>query len=205
MHREPRSLGPRGPARFLPPIVWMGLIALGSSDLLADNRTGHWMLTLLGKVALWASSTHLDMAHIVVRKLGHLVEYGILAILWCRALAGSARATTLAFVLAAVYGGVDELWQSLYPSRTPAVTDVAFDAIGALLGLAAWTGHGPLTAATLRGAAWGTGLLAGLAVLGLIVDATLGRPVGEFGVAALGLGLVAAGLARLSDGRRKGR
>jgi hypothetical protein len=75
---------------------------------------------------------------------------------------------------------------------------VAVDALGAWLALAAWTGPGPLPTATLRVAAWGTGLLAGLAVLGIALDSMLGRPAADVGVAALGLTLVAAGLARLA-------
>ena len=196
--REPRPVAARGPARFLPPILWMGLIALGSSSLLADDRTARWVVASLGDLVPWASPATLAAANVGLRKLGHLVEYGVLAVLWYRALAPSPRAVTAALILAAIYGGVDELRQGLPPSRTPATTDVALDAAGALLGLAAWNGHGPLTAVTLRGAVWGTGLLAGLAALGVAVDATLGRPAADLGVAALGLGLVAGGLARLA-------
>lgn len=198
MRTDPGPLAARGPARFLPPLLWMALIALGSSSLLAGDRTGRWMLGLLGTLAPWASQATLAAAHFGLRKLGHLVEYGILAVLWHRALAPLPYATMAAFVLAAAYGGLDELWQGLHPSRTPAVSDVAVDAGGALLGLAAWTGHALLTAATLRGAAWGVGLLAGLAALGVAVDTTLGRPAADLGVTALGLGLVAGGLARLA-------
>jgi VanZ family protein len=176
----------------------MGLIALGSSSLLADDRTGRWVLASLGHLVPWAGPATLAAANVGLRKLGHLVEYGVLAVLWHRALAPSPRAVTAAFILAAIYGGLDEFWQGLHPSRTPAVSDVAVDAGGALLGLAAWTGHALLTAATLRGAAWGVGLLAGLAALGVAVDTTLGRPAADLGVTALGLGLVAGGLARLA-------
>jgi hypothetical protein len=101
-----------------------------------------------------------------------------------------------AFALAAAYGGVDELRQGLDPSRVPAVTDVAVDALGAALGLAAWTEPGRLRTAALRLAAGGIALLAGLGVLGGTLDVALGRPAADGGVAALGLGLVAAGLAR---------
>ena len=185
----------RGPARFLPPLLWMGLIALGSSSLLSGGRTGRWMLALLGALAPWASAALLDAAHFGLRKLGHLVEFGVLAVLWYRALAPSPRAVTAAFVLAAAYGGVDELRQGLDASRTPAVGDVAVDALGALLGLAAWTEPGRLRTGALRIAAWAVALLAGLSVLGVTLDLALGRSAADVGVGALGLGLVAAGLA----------
>jgi hypothetical protein len=173
----------------------MAVIAVGSSGFLSGDRTGHWMVAVFGHLAPGASPGLLDAAHIGARKIGHLVEFGVLAVLWCRALAPSPRAVPLAFVLATVYGGFDELRQGLVPNRVPAVTDVMVDSLGALLGLAAWTEPGPLRWRTIRGVTWTAGLLAGLAVLGLALDAALGRPAVDVGVAALGLGLVALGLA----------
>jgi VanZ family protein len=196
MPAESRPFAPRGPARFLPPLLWMGLIALGSSSLLSGERTGRWMLALLAQLAPWAGPALLEGVHFGLRKLGHCVEFGVLAVLWLRALAPSPRRVMAAFALAAAYGGVDELRQGLDPSRVPALTDVAVDALGAALGLSAWTEPGPLRTRALRFAAWGVALLAGLGVLGVTLDVALGRPAADVGVAALGLGLVAAGLVR---------
>ena len=198
MRVELRPLTPRGPARFLPPLLWMGLIALGSSSFLSGDRTGRWMLALLGALAPWASAALLNAAHFGLRKVGHLVEFGVLAVLWYRALAPSPRAVAAAFGLAAAYGGVDELRQGLDPSRVPAVGDVAVDALGALLGLAAWTEPGRLGTGARRGAAWGVAALAGLSALGVILDVALGRSAADVGVAALGLGLVLGGLTRVA-------
>jgi hypothetical protein len=172
----------------------MGVIAVGSSDLLSGDRTGPWMIAMLGHLAPGASPGLLETAHIGLRKVGHLVEFGVLAILWFRSLAPSPRAVPLAFILATAYGGVDELRQGLVPSRVPAVSDVMVDSLGALLGLAAWTEPGSLPQVTMRVATWGVGCLAGLAVLGFALDSTLGRPAMDVGIAALGLGLVAGGL-----------
>lgn len=200
MPTEPRPAGRRSVTRLLPPLLWMGLIALGSSSVLSGDRTGLWMAALAEHLAPWASPGLVDGVHFAVRKLGHLIEFGILSVLWHRALVPSSRAVTAAFTLAAAYGGLDELRQGLDPSRVPAWSDVAVDAVGAWLGLAAWVESTRLGPATLRGAAVGAGLLAGLAVLGVALDAMLGRPVIDVGLAALGLGLVAAGLARLARG-----
>jgi hypothetical protein len=178
----------------------MGVIAIGSSGFLSGDRTGQWMVAVLGQIAPGASPGLLEAAHIGVRKVWHLVEFGVLAVLWCRALGPSPRAVPLAFILATLYGGLDELRQGLVPNRVPALSDVMVDAIGALLGLAAWTEPGPLRWGTIRGATWTTGLVAGLAVLGLALDAALGRPTMDVGVAALGLGLVAIGLAWRAQG-----
>jgi VanZ family protein len=174
----------------------MVAIALGSSDVLADGRTSPVWLGLLERLAPWASPATLAASNVGLRKLGHVIEYGILAILWYRALTPSPHAATTAFLVATVYGGLDELWQGLHPSRTPALGDVIIDAGGALLGLLAWTG--PWRAAWLEGAAWGVGALAGIAGLVVGVDLALGRPAAALAVAAVGLGLVAAGLGCLA-------
>jgi VanZ family protein len=202
MPTEPPRLAPRGPTRFLPPVLWMGLIALGSSSLLSGDRTGRWMLALLAQLAPWASPDLLAGAHFGLRKLGHLVEFGILAILWHRSLVPAPRAVSAAFALAAAYGGLDELRQGLDPTRTPALGDVVVDAVGAGLGLAAWTGPGPLRTTALWCAAAATGILAGLAVAGIALDASLGRPVADIGVAAVGLCVVAVALCRMARGQR---
>jgi VanZ family protein len=197
MHLKPRLPVERGPARFLPPILWMGVIAVGSSGLLSGDRTGPWVLAVLGHLAPGAGPGLLESAHIGLRKVGHLVEFGVLAILWYRALVPQAHAIPLAFILATAYAGVDEVHQALVPSRVPAVTDVMVDSLGALLGLALWTEPGSLPRVTMRVAAWGVGCLAGLAVVGVVLESVLGRPAMDVGIAALGLGLVAGGLAWL--------
>jgi hypothetical protein len=188
----------RGPARFVPPLLWMALIALGSSSLLAGDRTAQWLPALLGPLAPWAGPAMIAAAHFALRKLGHLVEFGILAVLWRRALAPWPRAVTAAFVVASLYAGVDEWRQGLTPDRGPAATDVAIDALGALLGLAAWEGAGPLAAGTVRAVAWGLGLAAGLGLLLVPIDLALGRPAAALAVTAVGLGVLAGGLARLA-------
>ena len=195
MARPPQE---RGPLRFLPPVLWMGVIAVGSSGFLSGDRTGQWVFAVLGHLAPGAGPSLLDFAHIGIRKVGHLVEFGILAVLWHRALAPSPSAVPLAFVLTAAYGGLDELRQWLTPSRVPAVSDVMVDSLGALLALAAWTEPSPLGRGAMRVATWAVGLLAGLAVVGIALDATLARRVVDVTAAALGLGLLTVGLARLA-------
>jgi hypothetical protein len=178
----------------------MGVIAVGSSSLLAGDRTGRFMVAVLAWLAPWASPAAVAAVHVGLRKLGHLVEFGILAVLWRRALAPWPRAVSGAFVLASLYAGVDELRQGLTPDRSPSVVDVAIDALGALLGLAVWEGPGPLGGRVARGAAWGLGLVAAVGLLTVPIDLALGRPAWGLGACAIGLAVVAGGLARA--GRR---
>src|SRR5262245_6636391 len=103
MSTAPGSRAEGGFVRFVPPLLWMGVIALGSTDLLAGERTGRFMLELLGPLVPSASPDTLAIAHLGVRKLGHLVEYGILAILWHGALAPSPSAVRTALLVAAAY------------------------------------------------------------------------------------------------------
>ena len=152
-----RSPARRGPARFVPPILWMGLIGLGSSSLLSGSRTGHWMYSLFGQLGSWATPALFEAVHLAIRKIGHLLEFGVLAVLWYRALAPAPRAAAAAFLLATAYGAVDELRQGLDPSRVPAVSDVVVDGLGAWIALAAWTESRALRAATLRSRGLGGG------------------------------------------------
>jgi VanZ family protein len=203
MTDDARPPARRGSARFVPPILWMGLIGLGSSSLLSGSRTGHWMYSLFGQLGAWTTPALLEAIHLGIRKLGHLLEFGVLAVLWYRALAPAPRATAAALLLATAYGAVDELRQGLDPSRVPAVTDVVVDGLGAGIALAAWAESRALRAATLRVAAWVVGALAALGALATVLDLSLGRPAGDVAGAALGLGLLAAGLARWAQGARR--
>jgi VanZ family protein len=70
----------------------------------------------------------------------HLFEFGVLALLWYRALSwdGSgwqARAALTAFFLAAGSAMLDEIHQTFVTSRTGTALDVGLDSAGAAAGL----------------------------------------------------------------------
>jgi VanZ family protein len=79
-------------------------------------------------------------------KEAHAFTYGVLAFLCLVGLTGARwRGTTrrrvaIAFLLAVLYGISDEFHQSFVPGRTPDVLDLAADAAGAALVLAACWG-----------------------------------------------------------------
>ena len=74
-----------------------------------------------------------------VKKLGHFVEYAVLALLFLRALRGTQSPTrqhlAWAFTLTVLYAITDEYHQTLVPGRAGRWEDVVIDASGALLAL----------------------------------------------------------------------
>jgi VanZ family protein len=75
-------------------------------------------------------------------KLLHVMEYGGLALLTCRALVGEgigrSTALLLALVISSLYGITDEWHEAFVPSRNPDVLDWLSDSIGSALGAAAY-------------------------------------------------------------------
>lgn len=136
-----KSTGPAGPlARWLPVVLWAAVISLLSSDAFSGDNTGGMMLPLLRTLLPAASADDLLAAHAVLRKLAHVTEYAILAMLVFRALDDPGRTlgwlVVVALLCCAGYAALDELHQAFVPSRTASPLDVALDASGAALGLA---------------------------------------------------------------------
>jgi VanZ family protein len=97
--------------RFGPPVALMGLIfALSAQPDLGTD---------LGTVDL------------VGRKLVHMTEYGLLFVLWLRALGW--RAPWAAAAIALGYAATDELHQTFVHGRHGTPVDVAIDALGIFL------------------------------------------------------------------------
>jgi VanZ family protein len=127
----------------MPAIVWMTLIFLGSTDILSAEHTSRFLVPLLRWLDPQISFATLNTIQFGIRKLGHLTEYAILAMLLWRALRsgtrGQMKMSILFFVAAlacAIFAASDEFHQSFVPSRTASPTDVMIDVCGALVGLA---------------------------------------------------------------------
>jgi VanZ family protein len=130
---------------WLPVTLWMGLIFVMSTDVGSATQTSR----IIEPLVLWikpnASQEQFELVHFLVRKLGHLSEYAVLALLLLRAIRRSQcstshkwswRAAGFALLVAAAYAATDEWHQSFIPGRTAALTDVLIDSSGALIGLA---------------------------------------------------------------------
>lgn len=135
--------------RWGPPILWMGLISLGSTDGLSADQTSRFIGPLLRWLFPAAAPDTLGLLHEAIRKLGHVAEFAILGLLWYRGLVWGARGRKTgmafaAFALSVLFAVVDEGHQGFHPTREASVLDVGWDSLGALCGVAAgyllWAG-----------------------------------------------------------------
>jgi len=118
-----------------------------SSPRLGWHGIGRYWVPLIGYMVLifYLSSQPLEELQLPeiwnIDKLLHIVEYGVLGVLWLRALTRyfykGARLTLkwLALLFTILYGVSDEVHQMLVPNRTPSIFDVMADGLGAWLGV----------------------------------------------------------------------
>ncbi|GBC81977.1 hypothetical protein HRbin10_01095 [bacterium HR10] len=154
--------------RWLPAVIWTGVVLGFSSDALAAAQTSRVLLPLLRIVFPSADPETLEALHLGLRKLAHAVEYAILAALYARAvsgrfrLEGGAREVLLhqggrILLGVALVAAVDEYRQSLSPVRTGSIRDWGIDLCGASLALMLlWRARAPA-----RGASGDVGKQAG--------------------------------------------
>jgi VanZ family protein len=126
----------------MPAMVWMLVIFVGSTDVLSAEQTSRFLVPFLLWLGPQISIATITTIHFALRKLGHLMEYAILAaLLWCALRSTliwmrSIAITGLVFCASAVFAASDELHQSFVPVRTASVKDVMIDICGATIALA---------------------------------------------------------------------
>lgn len=97
--------------RFLPPIALMGAIFLLSAEPNLSSGLGFWDL--------------------ILRKLAHIGSFGLLTLLWWRALVRhTRRPLLLAVAISFLYAIGDEYHQSFVEGRNGSPVDVAIDSVG---------------------------------------------------------------------------
>ncbi len=126
--------------RWGPIGLWVVIISLFSTTAFSAAETGRVLFPILHWLWLGISPAAMELIHVGVRKGMHVAEFGLLALLWYRGLAWGerhwqVRLALAALLLAALVGAADEFHQIFVPGRTPAVTDVGWDSLGATLGL----------------------------------------------------------------------
>jgi VanZ family protein len=123
---------------WLPALAWAGLIFTLSTDAFSGAHTSRIIIPLLHWLLPRASESTLELAHAVIRKCGHFVEYFILGLLVFRAVRGPERGwklrwAAIALAIAAAYSASDEFHQSFVPSRGPSAWDSLLDTASAAL------------------------------------------------------------------------
>ena len=122
--------------RWIPLLAWMAFISFASSDNFSATNTSR----IIGPLVLWlfphTSAETLEVIHLVIRKIAHFSEYGVLAVLAARAFLGSPHSFLsqwwflVSWILVASYALIDEYHQSFVPSRSPSIYDSLIDVIG---------------------------------------------------------------------------
>ena len=124
--------------------LWQCSFILHASHMLKLNSVlRYWGPAILMMSAIFAFSSipstempNFGLVDILVKKGGHALGYGLLALTYLRGLKGEnseavSRQLFIAWVLATLYSATDEIHQSFVPGRHPAVTDVIIDSVGA--------------------------------------------------------------------------
>jgi VanZ family protein len=143
---------------WIPALVWLGFIAIESTNALSSENTSRALYPLL-HFLLGLDPVRFLTWHFVLRKTGHVLGYGILSILLFRAWRATmpqrrdprwsivwARAALIGTALVA---SLDEWHQSFLLSRTGNIRDVLLDSTAALVAqvllfvwLRGWSGQG---------------------------------------------------------------
>jgi VanZ family protein len=120
-------------------LLWILAIFLFSTDAFSSGETSRIIVPALKFLFPSLSPEHLQTAHVICRKAGHVLEYFVLGILAWRATTTTPfawiRPELLTVALTLAVALTDEIHQSFVPSRTGALGDVGFDLFGGLMGL----------------------------------------------------------------------
>jgi VanZ family protein len=123
---------------WLPVIIGIGVIALESTRLFSAEETSGPLRVIYQALFGPVGDHDWLQIHFYIRKSGHFLGYGFLALAWLRAwwmtLPKSVFLTDamLALLGTAMTAGADELHQSFLPGRTGTPWDVLIDCSGAI-------------------------------------------------------------------------
>lgn len=124
--------------RYGPLVLWIGFIFYASTAGFSAGNTSRFIRPLLIWLFPSYSEAEIDSLHSLVRKGSHFFEYAVLAFLARRTFITSSQKFIrrywfqLGLLLVVVGSLLDELHQSLVPSRTGSIYDSAIDIAGGL-------------------------------------------------------------------------
>lgn len=116
-----------------------------STDLMSSSETSKVIVPILTFLFPGLSPGEITLWHGILRKLGHIAEYFILAILVYRSLKyerpGLIDATMRAIAFVVLVALVDEFHQSFTAYRQASIVDVGYDCLGGVWALWAITSY----------------------------------------------------------------
>ena len=118
----------------------VGVIWTFSGETFSGTGTPRFLVPMLRWLWPGISNDTVYTIHLFVRKSAHMTEYAVLALLAARALritldVSLLRVALLTLLLVLAVSGVDEAHQSILPTRTGSIADVAIDFAGGALGV----------------------------------------------------------------------
>ena len=140
--RRPPSVGDAAWKHWILALLWLGIIAVESTKLLSSENTGKVLYEILSRIFGAIDLDTFDIWHHYLRKVGHVVGYGMLSWLLFRAWRATLPAfsgqrwvmrwATISFLMTALVASLDEWHQSFLPSRTGTPWDIVLDSCAAL-------------------------------------------------------------------------
>ncbi len=145
-----RSFGERV-RPWIPALLWVGVIACESTGLFSAENTGRWLWQIVTRLFGAVNRQEFQLAHSILRKVGHFVGYGVLSYFFYVGWRGRylsqlrlarkelGRATgrawrgrwaALAIGMTFVVAALDEFHQLFLPNRTGLFRDVLLDTLG---------------------------------------------------------------------------
>ena len=127
---------------WMPVLIWLALIYVGSTDLMSAEHTSRFLGPFLRWLKPDITADAIAKVQLFLRKVAHLTEYAILAaLLWRAVYSGTNLKIKISTLFVTVWAVstliaiADEFHQSLVASRTASIGDVRIDMIGAVVGL----------------------------------------------------------------------
>lgn len=124
---------------WAPLLVWILIIFVFSTDFFSATETSKVVVPILSFFFPNLTLQELNLWHGVIRKLGHITEYFILALFAYRSIRHEqpdlAQAKLMTIMFIALAAGFDEIHQRFTAFRTPSPVDVGYDCLGAVCAL----------------------------------------------------------------------
>lgn len=130
---------------WTPLLVWLLTMFFFSTDLMSSSETSKFIVPILTFVFPGLSPGEITLWHGVIRKLAHIAEYFILAVLVYRSLKYEhpdlmdATMRAISFVVSIAL--LDEFHQSFTAYREASIVDVGYDCVGGVWALWVMTSY----------------------------------------------------------------